>query len=75
VAHGTRLHAPARACDTLGLTPGTYDWTWGTGNHADRFTVQIGPAATGVPLPKSAWAALASLPLVLAFTRRRASVA
>jgi PEP-CTERM motif len=36
----------------VGLTPGTYVWSWGTGPHADTFTVQI-----GVPEP-SAWALL-----------------
>jgi hypothetical protein len=34
----------------LGLTPGTYVWSWGTGSDADTFTVQI-----GVPEP-STWA-------------------
>jgi hypothetical protein len=38
---------------SLGLTPGTYTYTWGTGNHADSLTVQIGPAATAAPEPAS----------------------
>jgi hypothetical protein len=36
----------------LGLTPGTYTWTWGTKANADSLTVQIGPAAA-VPEPSS----------------------
>ena len=27
---------------SLGLTPGTYTWTWGTDGHADSFTLQVG---------------------------------
>lgn len=29
---------------SLGVTPGTYEWTWGTGPN-QNFTLQIGPAA------------------------------
>jgi PEP-CTERM motif len=36
----------------LGLTPGVYVWSWGSGLHADTFTVQV-----GVPEPSS-WALL-----------------
>ena len=34
---------------SLGINPGTYLYTWGTGQHADRFTVNIG----SVPEPAS----------------------
>jgi hypothetical protein len=36
----------------LGITPGTYVYTWGTGANADSLTVQIGPVAT-TPEPAS----------------------
>jgi hypothetical protein len=36
----------------MGLTQGTYVWTWGSGATADSFTVQIGPST--VPEPSSA---------------------
>jgi hypothetical protein len=57
---------------SLGVTPGTYLWTWGTGVHADSFTLQIGPAA--VPEPASMvlfGTALAGLGVIR--RRRRAS--
>ena len=41
----------------LGVMPGTYEWTWGTGAHTDSFTLQVGPIAA-VPEP-------ASLPLLV----------
>jgi hypothetical protein len=37
---------------SLDLTPGTYQWTWGSGADADSFTLQIG-AAADVPEPTS----------------------
>ena len=38
----------------LGVTDGTYVWTWGSGAHADSLTLEIGPVAA-VPEP-STWA-------------------
>jgi hypothetical protein len=57
---------------SLGVTPGTYVWTWGSGATADSFTLQIGPAQT-VPEPASLTllaVGLAGLGMVL--HRRRA---
>src|SRR5262249_2258386 len=34
----------------LGLTPGTYTWTWGSGAHADSFVVEITPARVPGPV-------------------------
>lgn len=36
---------------SLGVTPGTYVWSWGSGANADNFTLHIGAAA--VPEPAS----------------------
>ena len=47
---------------TLGATPGTYVWTWGSGANADSFTLNIGGTAA-VPEPSSL--ALLMLPLGL----------
>ena len=39
---------------SLGLTPGTYVYTWGAGGHADSFTIDI-TSTSAIPEP-STWA-------------------
>jgi len=46
---------------SLGITPGTFTYGWGTGATADSLTVQVGPAAAAVPEPGSALAGLLAL--------------
>lgn len=53
----------------LGLTPGTYTYTWGAGPTADRLVLQIGPVA--VPEPGSLGLALSAAVPVLAGWRLR----
>lgn len=55
----------------LGLTPGDYTWTWGTGPSADSYTLRVGVAPPGVAVSAiptlSSWAmALVSGLLALA---------
>jgi hypothetical protein len=35
----------------MGLTPGTYVWSWGTGPNADSITMTIGGSVTPTPTP------------------------
>jgi len=55
-----------RSLSSLGLTPGTYTYAFGTAPHADTFTVQVNPA------PEPATASLLLAPAAaLALTRGR----
>ncbi|WP_165227459.1 PEP-CTERM sorting domain-containing protein [Aquisphaera insulae] len=75
---GSELHSSAtwvgQTFASLGLTPGTYTWTWGTGANADFFTVNIGAAS--VPEPSSLLLAVGGLGTVglAARARRHATV-
>jgi hypothetical protein len=53
----------------MGLTPGTFTWTWGAGGSADSLTINI----SGVPEPSSLTLAATASGLLsgLAFHRRR----
>ena len=54
---------------SLGVTPGTYVWTWGTGLENQNFTLQIGPA--GVPDAGSTLPLLGFASLGLVALRRK----
>jgi len=54
---------------SLGVTPGTYEWTWGTGLRNQNFTLIIGGA--GVPDGGSTVSLLGFALLGLAALRRK----
>ena len=60
---------------SLGLTPGTYTWTWGAGANADSYTLYIGtaPPVQSIPaLADSGLIILAMLLIALAYAKRGA---
>ena len=58
--------------DSLGVTPGTYVWTWGTGLADQNFTLQIGSLGVpGVPDGGSTVSLLGFVLLGLAALRRK----
>jgi hypothetical protein len=77
VPQGYTSGTPLSATDTysvatfisLGLTPGTYTWNWGTGANADFFTVNIGTAS--VPEPCSLVLSGIAVAGVMAYMGRR----
>ncbi|MFO1024326.1 MAG: hypothetical protein U1E70_04000 [Acetobacteraceae bacterium] len=61
---------------TLGVTPGTYIWAWGAGDHADSLTLNIiAPPIFGSALPEPASLLLLAGPAVAALAVRRRRVA
>ena len=64
--NGTTLSA-------LGLTPGTYSWSWGSGANADSYVVKIGispPTPAAIPT-LSEWAMIFMASLMAMFGIRR----
>jgi hypothetical protein len=65
--------------DGLGLTPGTYTYTWGTGGHADSLVVNISETAPGssppTPEPGTALLGIIGMGAAIAFRRTRTNVA
>jgi hypothetical protein len=57
---------------SLGVTPGTYQWTWGSGPSADSLTLQIGPTAVPEPVSLSLLAVGAAGVAVRRWRRRAA---
>jgi PEP-CTERM motif-containing protein len=64
-SHGTFSNA---SIASLGVTPGTYVYTWGTGAHADSFTLKI-----DAPVPEPASLTLLAIGMVgfLGYRQRR----
>ena len=53
---------------SLGLTPGSYEWTWGSGATADSLTLNVG----AVPIPAAVWLFGSGLLGLVGVARRKA---
>jgi len=53
---------------TLGITPGTYEWSWGSGATADSLTLNVG----AVPVPAAVWLFGSGLLGLVGVARRKA---
>jgi len=54
---------------SLGVTPGSYQWTWGSGAHADFFQLDLFEEAAAVPESSSVLLLALSLGLVVMLAR------
>jgi hypothetical protein len=57
-----------RTFNTLGITPGSYQWTWGSGATADSLTLNVG----AVPVPAAVWLFGSGLLGLVGVARRKA---
>ena len=57
----------------LGLTPGSYTFSWGTGLNADTFVLNIGPVVSPTPVPAlGEYGLLSLISLIAMFGMRQA---
>jgi hypothetical protein len=59
---------PSSTFASLGLTPGSYEWTWGSGASVDTFTLNVG----AVPVPAAVWLFGSGLLGLVGVARRKA---
>jgi hypothetical protein len=57
---------------SLGVTPGTYVWTWGSGIHADSFTLNIGQTNGVTESGSTIWLMLGAVGTLIAFRQKLA---
>jgi hypothetical protein len=66
---GTTTYTTA-TFDSLGLTPGSYEWTWGSAASADSYTLNVG----AVPVPAAVWLFGSGLLGLIGVARRKVRV-